>query len=592
MASQQARKESGESSRRAAELPVRTELERVSEERSTGGDKDVESGGKGENNSLELDASKEKGKQKAARPETPPNGEEDARDALLQVLEEFSRSVDNNIEVTNGAIEMATEAMKRATEARESTHQLRERWAGLRDKLQSYKGIVNLDDEVMTRPVRDVLEKPKVNAPDPEEIWVSTLRLGEAPRFQYRGLTYTLDQMVEPRGQWESAESHAYREEVVKNYYEWKRTAKEKLLATYEGLRTEQEADEENLTLSEIEKMLVKQPAATSDHDARRQRDLERGAIVFGSIDAAARVWEDSLKRGEREAFKGTLNDGRSRRTDQIGGGQRRERTQDREVTGEREHGPNNGFWWEQIPGSGGRRNGDNHQDNGDDRRDRRRDGDERRQAAGGAPDGDDPDDSSHGDDGSFHGRRMGIPPMNAQGRADNPDRREITPDYQPSGRDSAAVTKLRQLVREGLAEELPELPKGFKVPAQTKYDGTDKPEKFGIFASDMMTWLQLSRLVDSKYRAAQIMSLGTALEGEASEWYKQEIKDPDRAKRTWTLEEAMVALYGRFIHKASIQEAFINFRKTRYDPNRGFPLTNTSMRMRDWTPKARTYRR
>ncbi|KAI0047079.1 hypothetical protein FA95DRAFT_1606351 [Auriscalpium vulgare] len=530
MSTQKARNEHAEANKRIDEVPGRTEpdSERGNDERSLpeqSGEKDAGTSG-GEVG--ETSASKDKGKQKAIRPESPRNSGEDAREELMKVMEEFAQTIDENISVTNGAIDMATEAMKRANAARDSTQQLRERWTRIRDKLRTYNGLEIRDE-------------------------------GQ-PKFKYLGITHTLAELLAPRGEGESAKSHAYREEVAKGYFEWKKMARDKLISMYENLRTEKEMEEENLT-----------------------RDLERGAAVYGSIEAATRVWDESLKRGEREAFKNRPREGMSRRNEAAGEDRHTDRRTASEPVGNRdqERGQhrrderddryderrNGGDWDDQADS---RRNED---DGRDDRADDRRRGGERTWNAGGAPGGGDHDDSSDDDNGSFHGRRNALPRSdanNGRGRANDANRREITPDYQAGGRDSAAVTKIRQTVREGLTEELPELPKGFKVPVLPKYDGSDKPERFGTFTSDFMTWIQLSRLVDPKYRAAQIMSLGTALEGEASEWYMQEIKDPERQKRIWTLEEAIVAPYGRFIHKASIQEAFVNFRRTRYDPNRG----------------------
>ncbi|KAI0037587.1 hypothetical protein FA95DRAFT_1578739 [Auriscalpium vulgare] len=245
-----------------------------------------------------MSAPQDKGKQKAKPPVTPPEVEgEDDDESFLKVLEEFNRTIDDNLKVTNGVIEMATEAMNRANAARDGTQQLRTHWSSIRRKLRKYRGLETLDDE------RTSSSANRESTEDLGEIRVSELRLDKEPRFKYMGITYSLAELIAPRGEGESAESHAYREKVADGYYEWKRSAREKLLSAYENLLTEKELEEDTLTLKEIEKMLVKQdpegsrgsltkrPGTTGAKGSIRiaeQRGSTTPAVVTGGIGTPA----------------------------------------------------------------------------------------------------------------------------------------------------------------------------------------------------------------------------------------------------------------------------------------------------------------
>src|SRR6266481_1682063 len=62
----------------------------------------------------------------------------------------------------------------------------------------------------------------------------------------------------------------------------------------------------------------------------------------------------------------------------------------------------------------------------------------------------------------------------------------------------------------------------------------------------------------------AQLMYLGTCLQGNALEWYSRNVEHFSRMKRDWTLESALVRLQEHFLHMLTHRHASTNYETTR----------------------------
>lgn len=59
-------------------------------------------------------------------------------------------------------------------------------------------------------------------------------------------------------------------------------------------------------------------------------------------------------------------------------------------------------------------------------------------------------------------------------------------------------------------------------------------------------------------------------LKNEAQEWYHRRVFDYDREKRFWTFEEAVIAMYDRFVFNDSVHEAKDRLENTAYNSSKG----------------------
>jgi hypothetical protein len=110
------------------------------------------------------------------------------------------------------------------------------------------------------------------------------------------------------------------------------------------------------------------------------------------------------------------------------------------------------------------------------------------------------------------------------------------------------------------LVESSPLTKAGVKIPPPECYTGSDKLEDFEVFISSMLRWLKINGLLGAASRDWQLTVLGTRLEGEAQEWYMQNIESPTRAIQVWTLETAVVGLQRRFLPTLTHRHTTANF--------------------------------
>jgi len=137
----------------------------------------------------------------------------------------------------------------------------------------------------------------------------------------------------------------------------------------------------------------------------------------------------------------------------------------------------------------------------------------------------------------------------------------------------SSMEQRLIQLIHEALGVRIV-FPDGFKF--NQKLDSIDKYSGSAKFA-DLENWL--SKLV---YKLAvrqiggndldrlRLLITGEHLEGEAQDWYIRHVLSVNRSKFDWTFEGVILALYNRFVHPSTMQDAREGFRKAKYSSSLG----------------------
>lgn len=107
-------------------------------------------------------------------------------------------------------------------------------------------------------------------------------------------------------------------------------------------------------------------------------------------------------------------------------------------------------------------------------------------------------------------------------------------------------------------------------VPAPDKYGGEDDAEAFLSWMKAFLRWLVLGRIVGPGLDHDRVYLLGQYLTKEARSWYDDAIDSLDGVGRAWTFEQAICALYRRFIHRSTARSAAERFHTTRYKKETG----------------------
>lgn len=108
------------------------------------------------------------------------------------------------------------------------------------------------------------------------------------------------------------------------------------------------------------------------------------------------------------------------------------------------------------------------------------------------------------------------------------------------------------------------------KLDTSDKYTGSAKFADLENWLSDLVYKLAIRQLGGKDLDRLRVLLLGEHLGGDAHEWYTRHVVSVNRTKFDWTFESVIVALYNRFIHATTMQDAREGFRKARYSASRG----------------------
>ncbi|OJT01906.1 hypothetical protein TRAPUB_7640 [Trametes pubescens] len=102
-------------------------------------------------------------------------------------------------------------------------------------------------------------------------------------------------------------------------------------------------------------------------------------------------------------------------------------------------------------------------------------------------------------------------------------------------------------------------------IPVPEKYGGEDDADAFMSWLKSFLRWLALGRIVGPDLDSDRVQLLGQHLVKEARRWYDDAIDNFNGVGRHWTFEQAVCALYKRFIHRSTARSAAEQFQRLRY---------------------------
>ncbi|KAK7682712.1 hypothetical protein QCA50_014095 [Cerrena zonata] len=148
------------------------------------------------------------------------------------------------------------------------------------------------------------------------------------------------------------------------------------------------------------------------------------------------------------------------------------------------------------------------------------------------------------------------------------------------STRHGADTDWIRETLRERITEYIPELPviRGLKITQPESYNGSDDLEVFEEWLARVCRWMRLTGAVGPEQDRARVDLLGTVLSSTAQHWYNSVVDGPHRIERSWSFENAVVALYYRFIHQSTMLTATERFENVKYSKPGGARQLATEM--------------
>jgi hypothetical protein len=132
---------------------------------------------------------------------------------------------------------------------------------------------------------------------------------------------------------------------------------------------------------------------------------------------------------------------------------------------------------------------------------------------------------------------------------------------------------RLATLIHEALSVRI-SYPDGvkfnIKIDVGDKYTGSSKFADLENWLSDLVYKLAVRQLGGKELDRLRVIYLGEHLGGEAHEWFIRHVLSVSCTKLGWTFEDVIIALYNRFIHATTKQDAREGFRKAKYSASRG----------------------
>ncbi|KZT19251.1 hypothetical protein NEOLEDRAFT_1183565 [Neolentinus lepideus HHB14362 ss-1] len=106
---------------------------------------------------------------------------------------------------------------------------------------------------------------------------------------------------------------------------------------------------------------------------------------------------------------------------------------------------------------------------------------------------------------------------------------------------------------------------RSFKPAISNKYDGRTDIRFFEKWLSDLLTNFDLMGLGRATYDRKHVLIVSKYLEGDASEWFYQEVQDSNREKMRWTFPKVIVGLIRRHLYIATSKDADTRYERVSY---------------------------
>ncbi|KAI0737519.1 hypothetical protein C8Q80DRAFT_1125296 [Daedaleopsis nitida] len=107
-------------------------------------------------------------------------------------------------------------------------------------------------------------------------------------------------------------------------------------------------------------------------------------------------------------------------------------------------------------------------------------------------------------------------------------------------------------------------------VPSPEKYNGRDDAEEFMTWLRALLRWLEIHRVVGPDLDGDRVTVLGQFLTGAAMDWYDETVDTMHPQGRVWVFEDAVCAMFKRFIHRSTARYAADKFNAARYSKTSG----------------------
>jgi len=108
------------------------------------------------------------------------------------------------------------------------------------------------------------------------------------------------------------------------------------------------------------------------------------------------------------------------------------------------------------------------------------------------------------------------------------------------------------------------------KVSAPDKYSGEDDIETFNTWITCLLRWYQVHNITRATKDSVRVDLCRTTLKGATSKWYLDEVEVWNRPNRHWFFEDLICAMYKRFIHEVTAQNASMKFDHVIYLKSKG----------------------
>ncbi len=136
-----------------------------------------------------------------------------------------------------------------------------------------------------------------------------------------------------------------------------------------------------------------------------------------------------------------------------------------------------------------------------------------------------------------------------------------------------AQLRIIRRAIRDRVGHELgadsPALKNLKSVPSPEKYDGKDDSELFMSWLKLLLRWMESTRIIGPDLDGTRVSLLGQFLSDAARDWYDDTV-DNIESGRVWAFEDAICAMYKRFIHKSTARTAADKFHSAQYKKSSG----------------------
>ena len=144
--------------------------------------------------------------------------------------------------------------------------------------------------------------------------------------------------------------------------------------------------------------------------------------------------------------------------------------------------------------------------------------------------------------------------------------------DNREDGYEAEIMRRYRSLIHDRVGrarEQLPDI-KNIRVSPPDKYSGEDDIEKFDTWLAGLLRWYRVYNVTGNEKDTMRVDLCGTALTDLAATWYADEVEAWNRRTRYWYFEDLICAMYKRFIHEVTAQNAASSYKKTRFSRSKG----------------------